>query len=119
MIVDILDREDCRQFNVHRREDPPMPFSETCRQSSRSNLSGIYPVCTLSLWTSPLTRFASLRQGSARKSTSPRTRGEVEQAARALPHPSSEPYAIALRVQGEVGFQAKRRNLGEGAWLRI
>src|SRR5262249_58988539 len=40
---------------------------------------------SLSLWTSPLTRFASLRKGSARKSTSPRTRGEVAQAACELP----------------------------------
>src|SRR5205807_7338035 len=32
---------------------------------------------SLSLWTSPLTRLASLRLRSARKSTSPRTRGEV------------------------------------------
>src|SRR5262245_25897362 len=37
---------------------------------------------SLSLWNCPLTRLASLRKGSARKSTSPRTRGEVEQAAR-------------------------------------
>src|SRR5258708_6036038 len=36
---------------------------------------------SLSLWDRPLTRFASLRKCSARKSTSPRTRGEVEQAA--------------------------------------
>src|SRR5262245_66116704 len=33
-------------------------------------------------------------------STSPRTRGEVEQAARALPPPTSEPYAMAPAVIG-------------------
>src|SRR5262249_56590860 len=60
-------------------------------------------VASLSLWTSPLTRFASLRSRSARKSTSPRKRGEVEQPARALPPPSSEPYAITLPQAGGGG----------------
>src|SRR5262245_3415538 len=48
----------------------------------REGTRGRGVAASLSLWTSPLTRFASLRKGSARKSTSPRTRGEVEQVAR-------------------------------------
>src|SRR5262245_30339646 len=52
--------------------------------------------------------IASLRKGSARKSTSPRTRGEVEQAARVLPPPSSEPYAITL---------PRAERWGQAAWL--
>src|SRR5215510_12138252 len=75
-------RSSIRQVSENGIGGSSLRCTLTCRQSSRSNLSGIYPVCTLSLWNCPLTRLASLRKGSARKSTSPRTRGEVEQAAR-------------------------------------
>src|SRR5215475_2725442 len=94
-------RSSIRQFSENVIGGSSLRFTLTCRQSSRSNLSRIYPVCTLSLWTRPLTRFASLRKGSARKSTSPRTRGEVAQAARVLPPPSSEPYAMPSPERGE------------------
>src|SRR5262245_19231655 len=78
-------RSSIRQVSENGIGGSSLRCTLTCQQSSRSNLSGIYPVCTLSLWTSPLTPFASLRQGPARKSTPPRQRGEVGPAARALP----------------------------------
>src|SRR5713101_1818152 len=60
----------------HRRF--PLRCTLTCRPSTRSKLSGIYPVCTLhalSLWGVPLTRIA---REDARNPTSPRKRGEVK-----------------------------------------
>src|SRR5215472_16144858 len=39
-------RSSIRQVSVNGIGGPSLRYTLTCRQSSRSNLSGIYPVCT-------------------------------------------------------------------------
>ena len=60
----------------HRRALPPM-HSETCRGSSRSNLSGIYPVCTADRppTPDPSPPRASARGGRGAQDTASRSRG--------------------------------------------
>src|SRR5262245_62655484 len=46
-------RSSIRQVSENGIGGSSLRCTLTCRQSSRSNLSGIYPVCTLSLWSRP------------------------------------------------------------------